>query len=276
MTKTNPKVVLICPHDGDHKEFLEEHLEIAEIYKDCPDLLERYLNLERDHGASKLAQTIKDFLKNKGLESSFIHIENIPRGIIDANRILEKAIRNIFNHKKRPQLTRKFKEIYEKTTTQALQALANLGTDGLFLDVHTMIDFSPSELIPITPGKDAMQKYIEARTNPDRLKKRRQINFLTARANEASLAHPKLATNLEKGFDTINLKVSHNDPYRLLDWTMLNHYMSKYPQKGIGIDIPICELSMEGESCEINPKLDPQKISEKGEIIASAILKSLA
>ncbi|MDA1060181.1 MAG: hypothetical protein O3B47_00105 [bacterium] len=275
MTNINPQVVLICVHDGSHKEFLKNHPDLHEIFKDYAEIFESYLKLERDFAALALTREIKKLLK-KEIKVASVEVTDLPRGIIDANRTPEEAIRRVFNHEEHPELVKKFMHTYETITKQALEALENLSQDGLFLDIHTMIDFSPSELVPISPGSFAMQEYIEARTNPDRLKERRLVNFLTARENQPSLAHPGLAGNLEKGFNRDKLKVSHNDPYRLLDWTMLNHYMSKYPQKGIGIDIPICELSKDGESCEINPILDPSKIARKGEIIASAILATLS
>ena len=87
------KVLLLCVHDGDHQNFTKEHPEFFDLYKNNQELFVKYLYLERDNGAAVLAEAIKKHLETHNIDVELINIRDIPRGIIDLNRIESQAVR---------------------------------------------------------------------------------------------------------------------------------------------------------------------------------------
>lgn len=268
------KVLIFCVHDGDHQNFIKEHPEFLDLYKNHQELLIKYIYLERDNGATALAEAVKKNLEDKKIEVELINITDIPRGIIDLNRIEPQAMREIIDFNENPKLYQKLLKIYRKKIKIIENALENLADDGVFIDIHTMIDFTPKHKVLVKPGSDAIQNYIEAHTNPMNFAEKRDIEFLTAELGEDPISHKRIHRSLRSNFHKSNINTLDNIPYSLTEDTMTAQYMKKYPGKGIAIDVPINELSETTDN--IYPKLSLEKIKKLAQIISNSLVKEEA
>ena len=268
------KVLILCVHDGDHQNFMKEHPEFLDLYKNHQELFIKYLYLERDNGATALAEAVKKNLEAQEIEVKLINITDIPRGIIDLNRIEPQAIREIFDFDENPEFYQKLLKIYKEKIALIENALDNLADDGIFIDIHTMIDFTPKQKLEIQPGVAAMQSYIDSLMNPMNFAEKRDIEFLTAELGQDSIANKRIHRSLRNNFYKSNINTLDNIPYWLSEDTMTAQYMKKYPGKGIAIDVPINELSETTD--HIYPKLSVEKIEKLAQIISNSLVKQEA
>ncbi len=265
------KVLILCVHDGDHQNFIKEHPEFLDLYKNHQELFIKYLYLERDNGATALAEAVKKNLEAQKIEVELINITDIPRGIIDLNRVESQAIREIFDFDENQELHQKLLKIYREKIKIIGNALENLPDDGIFIDIHTMIDFTPKQKVLVHPGSDAIQNYIEAHTNSMNFAEKRDIEFLTAELGQDPIAHKRIHRSLNYNFEENNIQTVDNIPYWLTEDSMTASYMKKYPGKGLAIDVPINELSEKTD--HIYPTLSTEKIEKLAEIISSSLIK---
>ena len=264
------KVLILCVHDGDHQNFIKEHPEFINLYKNNYELFIKYLYLERDNGASELAKALQKNLESQKIDVELINIQDIPRGIIDLNRIEEKAIREVFDFKEKPELYKTLLKIYFEKIEIIKKSLENLPEDGVFIDIHTMIDFTPKQSVLVHPGSDAIRNYIDAHTNIMNFAEKRDIEFLTAELGKDSIANNRVHRNLHNSFKKNNINTVDNIPYWLIEGTMTAEYMKKYPGKGIAIDVPINELSEKSD--HIYPILSQDKIQKLAKLIAESLI----
>jgi len=268
------KVLILCVHDGDHQNFIKEHPEFLDLYKKHQELFIKYLYLERDNGATALAEAVKKNLEAQEIEVKLINITDIPRGIIDLNRVESQAIREIFDFDKNPELYQKLLKIYRKKITIIENALENLAENGVFIDIHTMMDFTPKQKVLVQPGIAAMQSYVDSRVNPMNFAEKRDIEFLTAELGQDPIAHKRIHRSLRSNFHNSNINTLDNIPYWLTEDTMTTQYMKKHPGKGLAIDVPINELSETTD--HIYPKLSVEKIKKLAQIISNSLVKQEA
>ena len=268
------KVLILCVHDGDHQNFIKEHPEFLDLYKNHQELFIKYLYLERDNGATALAEAVKKNLEAQKIEVELINIRDIPRGIIDLNRVESQAIREIIDFNENPELYQELLKIYRKKIKIIENALENLPDDGIFIDIHTMMDFTSKQKVLVQPGSDAIQNYIEAHTNPMNFAEKRDIEFLTAELGKDPIAHKRIHRSLRSNFHNSNINTLDNIPYWLTEDTMTTQYMKKYPGKGLAIDVPINEISEKSDN--IYPTLSTEKIEKLAELIAVSFIPKKA
>ena len=152
------------------------------------------------------------------------------------------------------------------------ESLENLPEDAVFVDIHTMIDFTPKQSVLIKPGVNAMRNYVDSCTNSTNFAEKRYIEFLTAELGKESIANERIHKNLQINFKNGNFKTVDNIPYWLIKGTMTAKYMKNFPGKGIAIDIPINELSKKTD--HISPILCDEKIEKIADIMFKSIIKT--
>ena len=292
--KENPDVLILCPHDANSEKFLEVYPELLEPFSEFPNLLQDFFQLERDIGSYQLShQTTKELLKlSKGeLRIDLLSIPEIPRAVIDANRIPLKQdsifnpsgvhtnpIRKIFDHDKYPNLLEEFNNIHRKIICEFRRALSTLLDDGIFFDIHCMNDHDPIKTdIPIKEGPNPtqLQQYIRRLTIPDFQGRQRSVNLLTKFVDQPIIANEDLVQNIEGALQSNSIQTERDHPYSYLDFSMCSHYALENKNKGTTIDFPIRVISKDNKSDNLNPELDNLKIKKISNIIASAIHQTI-
>ena len=294
ITKDNPDVLLLCPHDADAEKFLEVYPEIVEPYKNNPQILDNFFQLERDIGSYKLAfQTAQELIKiSRGqLRIDLLSVADIPRAVIDANRVPHEdesvtnpsgvhinPIRNIFDHSKHPELVKEFHAIHRSIIKEFRRALKSLSNDGVFFDVHCMNDHDPRRTdVPIKEGPSPAQlkQYIRRLTIPEFQGRKRSVNILTRFVDQPIIANELLVQNLEGALNYNQIITERDHPYSYLDFSMCSHYALENPSKGTTVDFPIREISKDSKADNLNPELDSSKIDKIAKINASAIYRTV-
>ena len=292
--KENPDILLLCPHDADSEKFLEAYPELLEPFSEFPNLLQDFFQLERDIGSYQLSHQItKELLKiSRGnLRIDLLSIPEIPRAVIDANRIpLNKdsvfnpsgvhtnPIRKIFDHDKYPNLVAEFHDIHRKIINEFRTALSTLLEDGIFFDIHCMNDHDPIKTdIPIKEGPNPaqLQHYIRRLTIPDFQGRQRSVNLLTKFVDQPIIANEDLVLNIEGALQSNLIQTERDHPYSYLDFSMCSHYALENINKGTTIDFPIRTISKDNKADNLKPELDDIKIKKISKIIANAIFQTI-
>lgn len=295
-----PDVVLISPHDGDAEIFLQRYPQVAEPFLTDMRTFHEYLELERDIGATTLAQSTARALADlsgNGLRIDLVNIANIPRGAIDPNRTPDEdpgralidlkaisvtsnlsAIRNVFDQTKNPDLVRELNRLHLVVVAYIRAALDRLMEGGLFMEIHTMRDHDAAaglSLVPEGPSIEALKAYIEQFTNPAYFGRERQANLITSFPQQPPIVHMGLVGNLEEHFANAGIKSERDHPYCFAPYVMSARYTGERPGRSASVDFPIRLISKDGKAHNIWPQLDPEKIRQLGAINARAILATL-
>lgn len=288
--KDNPDVLLLCPHDADSKKFLKVYPEIVEPYQDNPKVLDDFFQLERDIGSYQLAlQTAKELIKisRAKLRIDLIYVAEIPRAVIDANRVPHEdesvtnpsgvhisPIRKVFDHATHPELVKEFHAIHRSMIKKIRTALKSLLPHGVFFDVHCMNDHDPLKTdtaIKEGPSPKQLEEYIRRLTLAEFQGRKRSVNILTRFVDQPIIANEILVGNLESALNNSGITTERDHPYSYLDFSMCSHYALENPNKGTTVDFPIREISEDGQADNVSPKLDNSKIKTIARINAESI-----
>ncbi len=243
-----PKVdcVLLSQHGYDGRDYL------SPIWPDFhkalgirPEVLRRYLELERDVGATELAHEVAMRL-GKGISSAVVEVK-MPRGIVDANRARRSegygGVRTLFADPLSGENLRTFNSLstLHGNMLETMERLLFALDPSVLVDVHSMAPFTPraqgeSEVsaVKLEPGK--VSEYMDAWLNPARQGERRFVDIVTCLADGTELANMQLAKKLAESFDASGFKFRFNEPYPTAPGVMTTHYLSGY--EGVCIDVP--------------------------------------
>lgn len=199
-------VLIEDPHGGGHERFLEEYPEVIDEFveegysrEDARSLLDEYFNLERDLGAREMAEMFAEEISRLrlGIRVSLVRAIDVPRGILDLNRLkvlkheydfevvmqrflsalegedfeyIENEffpnldnifLRPLVDFTKNPRLfvdLAKFYDLYVNVFEKELSALTDSGT---FIATHTMRDFTVRNMHKIVPCFEGLKKHID-------------------------------------------------------------------------------------------------------------------
>jgi hypothetical protein len=289
-SKEKADVVLLCQHDGD-LSVLADHPETLLQYKDDPEVLDDFDDLEKDKGSTEITDKTQEKLVEltKGKKRIDVVKVKAKRSEIDPNRRLKEDIgpegsdsfthtdpvRNIFDHQAHPKVYEKLNSIHREIITAIKQAMGDLAPDGLFMDIHVMNDNSPKEQVSEEPTIQGLRRFINNLTDPDKQGRKRMVNLLTSFKHQPSIAHKGLTHSLEKKLHDAHIESERNEPYCYVGFTTCSLIAQERPGQVLTIDIPVHEVSKDGESNNINPNLDPSKIQTIARLCAEAISKNL-
>ncbi|MBI4143023.1 hypothetical protein HY480_04070 [Candidatus Uhrbacteria bacterium] len=242
-------VILLCPHGGGHEQFLGCYPEVARACPASDDVLRTYLAVERDVGSSELAHAIARAIARQPIG---VHIEvldiTFPRGILDGNRIPERAIRAVFDHAAHPDLVAALRNEHRFACAVVEDRLAVLGGDGIVVDLHTMAPYSP-RTTPGSPTEAAVEtpttlaEYTAAYRDRVRWGTRRAVDVVTTVAGTTTnIADPVLLTNLRSSLTRTSVPFRENDPYPTAEHVLTTSYLRQH--RGIAIDVPKDLLAM--------------------------------
>lgn len=282
--KTEPSLVILCPHDDDGETFLADYPEILEACRTTREVMERYLTLERDHGSRELSQAIMDTFMHEthGDYQSVLLIDRIPRAILDTNRIAKTAIRDIFDQKIRPALTKKMYEEHEKVMLEKRRVMGPLGRNGgVFLDIHTMAPYSRGDEVALKPGNMNVRNYIDSYVYArEQGGKRRKLDLITKADPIENVADKRLTDWLKAELTASGVEWDENAPYTVpMAYGILSSY-NMLQFNGIAIDVPkdyLTDVRAEDSTFDIlrRPNIDTGKVQDLAAIIARATIKRL-
>lgn len=276
-----PLAVLVVSHDGDGTSFLEAFPELMSVVPASREVFGRYLALERDVGSAGLAHRVATRLMR---EEDVVHrvdvVEvNLPRGIIDGNRVSERAVRNVFDHAAHPMIVTALQELHHRAIQAVRAVLENLELDGLFIDVHTMAPYSPdcnsqssTEAVGETPT--TLEDYIDAYTNRARWGERRYLDLVTCTDRDPTvLAYPPLLDAFTERLGAADIVFRLNHPYPTSAHVLSTRYLERY--RGLVIDVPkdylVAQRAEEGGFDLLNVKPDPQAVARLAAPLADAL-----
>ncbi|MDO8425289.1 MAG: hypothetical protein Q7T01_02130 [bacterium] len=281
--RQRPSVVLLSPHDGPMEWFVGE---CPALLAACPadaETLARFCALERDVGATALAHRIATLLVERGVVRVDVVEVCLPRGIVDGNRLTERALRNIFPADAYPDLVRYLHASHASVLTSVRESLALLSPTGIFVDVHTMAPYTPavdpqSPTETIAEHPDALHHVIETWTNRARWRERRHVDVVTRLSGtDALLADPLLRVALVRYLSEHEVPWRENLPYPTAEHVLTTHYLRQ--RRGVAIDVPKDVLGAtpaEHESFDLlAPTIDAQRVGRIAEPVASAIIEAL-
>lgn len=275
-TKNKPALIILCPHDDNGEQFLQDYPELYEVCQISRVAMKKYLTLEQDHGSGEVTQAIAKIFMHEthGEYPTTILKDRVPRGLVDTNRIARTAIRDLIDKEKNPDLTRKLFEEHEKVMLEKRRIMGPLAYNGgIFLDIHTMAPFNRVTNAGLAPGNvdDYINSYIHARAEGG---SRRLVDLITKADPFENAADPRLTLELKKTFTEKRIQWDENMPYTVpLSYGIVSaHNMLHF--NGIAIDISKGDLATpnatDNEFDILRPKIDPKKV----EIIARAIVEA--
>ncbi len=289
-------IVIGIPHGGDYEQFLEVHPEVVEQFKedDAMEVVGDFMMLERDNGARKLGESSKRNIKEliSGARLKIIEAVNIPRGLLDLNRFKAKSpeetdsshgkIIDFASSKACIELWHELANIYDLYNNCLNESLAKLNPGDLFIDLHTMNDYSIIKASPLSANLEAIRQYIEDFTNPENRKLPiRLLEIITSFAQDwdemgikkgDSIENTEFFNHIKREFEENGIEYGVNAVYPLVPTRMTSRNMLKVRDMAISLDVTIRNLSVDGKSCSVNPELDMDKIEQLGMIIARAAL----
>ena len=229
-------IVINCPHGYHGSKFLQHFPFLQECFSSLDTgLFSHYLSLEWDFGSLDLAIAIATALQNK--KSVAVISINVPRGIMDPNRLEGNCVRRMFDHRKHFQVV----ELLQKMNRDISDAILdfckdNLSPSGMFLDCHSMWPSSQKEHPEGFENPDQLEHYIFSLINPKNQKGSRPINFLLSEDENAPLADLKKTNILLQQLANDGFVSQINTPYCLKP-----HYRSTYYYQfvsGVSFDVP--------------------------------------
>lgn len=229
-------LVINCPHGYSGKEFLETFPQVRELFSQIPnDVFHKYLSLEMDFGEFELAKVLAEIL-SQDLNIAVLYVQ-CDRGILDGNRIVEYAVRRIFDHEKHPRTRGMIREMSEQIATNISEFTQNrLAPHGFFLDLHTMWPTSQRVSPQRFESAETLEKYVDLLLDYENQEKNRCINFLLSNQEEEVIADKKRTEIITKQLEKDGFCSVFDEPYFFTHSTLSAQYYQFFP--GVSIDLP--------------------------------------
>lgn len=270
----NPKakfrIFLNCPHGYFGPEFLQNFPKVQELFSHVPEkIFQKYLNLEMDFGSSQLAFALAEELSSD--TDIILCFPQVDRGLLDANRTPDHAVRKVFDHQEHGHIRNKLK----KMSTEMFDHISKISKEflkeeGLFLDLHTMWPtcqrISPEEF----ESPDSLEKYVEHLLHPENQKQLRAINFLVSDLEKNIIADSFYVEKMAETFQLRGIKIALDTPYQMLPKYTSYHYYKNF--SGVSIDIP---RSFLGHPLDHNDPWEWEWEEKKGKKFAKTLAEAV-
>lgn len=280
-------VTILCQHGNDGEAFLQNnYLSIAVLSRHDPDLFRRYMAIEQDVGSSELAHHIASKLMRKSAEAgsplSIVVLDvQLPRAIIDANRLPEYALREVFDYTGHDDIASSYRRKHGFATSEVAALLQRLSPQGIVLDVHSMAPHTPigepsSPDKPVDLSPTTLDRYVRSYTDPAMRGERRVIDIVTRLPDGAVIADHDLAIACNRELEVAGLESRFDHPYCTNERIMTTRYMQRH--RTLAIDVPKDWLAVTPGSSEVNiANLQPDhgKVYRVASPIALAVLSCL-
>ncbi len=277
--KKHADLIINCPHGANSGFTLDLFPDLISVLEVNEKDFKKYLYIEQDIGSHELshliAKNIVSVTKNKK-RVDVIDVK-LHRGIIDANRLKDRAIRYIYDFNKYPVLFNEMNNVYCELYKSLLSYFEENIGNGYYIDIHTMAPCNPlsTDIDPDTQLEISPNTILEYCFSYTKDKGRRRAIDLMVGLKESNeiLADESIKNNISRYLAKYGFKYDYNEPYSLVPYIMSYVYTKKY--KGIDIDIPKDYLSNEsGESFKLdNITISETKLKKLAESLCKGILK---
>ena len=276
------EVLIVSPHSSEGKAFFEKFpqiLEHPEISKHS-ELMNRYLRIEADRGASELSLSLAQFLEAKGIAAMVLELD-YPRGIVDGGRILDHCLRSCLPLDISDFLEDEFRKMHQSSLKQLKHFHDEINErGGLVIDMHTMASYSPMQEGVEKTERESFeslerycQQFIEAPKTEENL---RQFDVITEDGEGNLIADPVLREELINLLFEHNIPYKENHPYFAYPAFLMNTHLTRCP--AIAIDIPKHFIATTDgpEDFDLeNFKISQEKVDSLSSLIALAIERTL-
>jgi len=214
---SQPPVKILVPHDASVKEF---SYYLPDIYRELKDAVEvdektlqKFLTIEQDVFATEAAEQLA-----RNIHQAFrgvIRVEIIkvllPRGIVDMNRIRERAVWKLFDHEEHSYLKKELERLYQITYVKLQKAIR--GT-GILIDLHTMSPTDPWETIEL--HHQNVEAFINSwRHNPQQRRKNDLITIAETPEGEIQMGDVEIIEAVGRAFENEGIAYGKSETYRL-------------------------------------------------------------
>ena len=277
------RVMVLSPHGSSGVEFFKQFPEILNHPKirDNKDVFLRYIELEKDSGATELCHKIAEFLASKGVSSLVVELD-YPRAILDGGRVLEKCIRSALPGDLDQQLQQRFLTLHQKSLSRLLELYEELNkNNGLIIDVHTMASFCPmykgakhTKAVSFETLDTYIRQYHNAPRQEENL---RYFDLITSDVRGAELGDHNLKQNVEKALIQAQVPYRLNKPYAASDEFLM--YPNLTHCRGLCFDIPKHSLTTKHDKVEefdlAKFEIDNAQIELYASIMGDALINTL-
>lgn len=235
------------------------------------ELLENYLQLERDNFARELAHLIADKVRQvlSGVPVQVLDV-NFPRGLIDANRKFGHdgvyPVRRSFDFAQKPELHGEFVRYHDVIVDKVREQVSNC---ALFLDVHTMNAYDL-----IRPHDDVsdpdLDPYVRMYRGMTNWGEKRKVNLVDSTPEGELLADRTLVEKVLRIFEGEGVETSRNHPYKVNPFITLGDLYPIAP--GLAVDVPLHELTLPGQCDPVAPVLDRKKLDRIAHLLAQPVI----
>lgn len=281
--------VILDPHGYDGFKGHPDGTEFFEVFEDflkvCVLTREQLENLcasESDRFAPEISEEIAKKLALNGYRIALVKIL-LPRELIDANRVEERAIKWLFDHDKNKAWVTNFTNLYQQAITKEEKVLQQLAPHGKLLAVHTMRQFNikpgyeymmepPQDLESVEQWQEYYLRKIKFLESPEMQTQDREHCVLTRLGQEGpEITDPILTQAVIDRFKDKGIKHALNEPYCYEPWIKETNLMRKF--KGVSVDFVKEKIAA---NVEPNPPLykltsNTQKIKQIAHSLSEAI-----
>ncbi|MGE3278356.1 MAG: hypothetical protein AB7J40_00925 [Candidatus Altimarinota bacterium] len=170
---------ILVPHDASYDQFAFEYPdllnEMLDAVKVDEETYKKFLTIEQDVFATEAAELLAKNIVGHfqgGIRVQVIKIM-IPRGILDMNRIEERALWKTFDHEQHSYLKKRLLSMYRIAYREIKKKIMQA---GMVIDLHTMSPTNPRRVIEVNP--DNLKDFIKSwDINPDNPRK---IDIITS------------------------------------------------------------------------------------------------
>ncbi|MGV8085692.1 MAG: hypothetical protein ACP5N9_05570 [Candidatus Bilamarchaeum sp.] len=257
-TNSPSKVMILCQHDGDGRDFLTQTPHLPPKLGVSAETIIQYFQIERDIGSSALVDALTKFLSLDILVLEF----NLPRGIVDPNRYPIDALSRLFKLEEQPEFREALLAAHRDYTTAVESAFSEFGPQ-FYLDIHTMSGYSLS-----APARtDSIEGHIESWLN--NRGKTRAVDLITKDQNGKMIADDNVTSAIETAFTSLDIRTVRDDPFKWMPNIRSTAYLER--NKGAAVDIPKPLLCINPDGALDELIVDIEKVEK----IARAIAREL-
>ncbi len=274
-----PNCVVLCAHGDDGQAFQQAYPEILEGCAGNEDLFARYMAIEYDFAATELSHAIADAISAAAEFMVDVVEARLPRAVIDAARVPEASVRNVFARGVSEASTDLLRSLHRNAIATAHKTVRSLHpAAGVFLDIHTMAPYSPA-VVPASKSRaiqetpESLRAYVHAYVKGDG--RHRNIDLITRTSDGERVADMHLVEALSHCLTLVGLRFDLNEPYTSDNDLIAAQLMRE--RRGITIDFPkdmFCYCDTTRFSF-FEATIDESKLQHVARPVASAIVEVL-
>lgn len=267
-------VVVLAPHAGDASTVSRARPDLLSHCHAPPELLERYIAVERDVGSAEVALAVAAALARKGLAIEVL-VSKLPRALIDPGRLTARALRHVWRADADAEHLAWLVHAHASSVAEVLAAVNRLDPEeGIFLDIHSMAPRNPTRMVSATSAAEETPAGLDAylRCFLDASGEERVLDLIT-RINGEVVADRRLVETIRSALSAVELRSQEDWPYASGDHIVGGVLMRQ--RRGLMIDIPKHWLSDDPDFVLGARAPDPHHVERIAGAIAEGVMRAI-